>query len=150
MASTLEKTLAGSVCHASSTNNDDAKATVTQRFEFVYDDLDTPAAKTYFIGEALTALDVKAAYVVPAVTQGAQATNYVSIGLSKGDTAAGSLTSLDIITSETALTARTKRSFSVDGDTLDKGDGLSCVITHHGTTTGVIAFTLVVECEPTN
>lgn len=148
MADNTKKAFAGSISvPAGSASHTDAEHVVRRSLTFAYHDADVPLDGEHLVHVAQTGMTLQSARLVPAITQGAQATNYVSVALAKGDLAAGAYTTFDTITSETAMTQQTARSFTIvpSTDTLADGDGLYCVITHNGTTTGAIAFTLIVD-----
>lgn len=151
MADTLKLAIAGGVGHASSSAHKDAENAVQHSYKLDFTDYDIPVASLNCVAIAQTDITLTAAYWVPSVTQGAQATNYVTLTLGKG-AVGSSITAFDAITSETAFTAGTARSFSIapSTDTVSAGDKLWMNVSHNGTTAGVISGTLIVEYKLTN
>ena len=91
--------------------------------------------------------------LLPSQDATANGTNYVTLGIAKGDAAAGSLTSFDTYnTSSTGLTEQSLRAFTIasdDSDTLAKDDYLYVTAAASGSGVAVKAK-LVLEYKLSN
>ncbi len=101
-------------------------------------------------------ISITAAYIVPDATTAANGTNYASIDVTVGDTAAGSTNSAvtAMTTASTALTARTKRSFTLSTTVADlEVDAGEAIYVEHDQSNGTGAAVnglLVIEWEYRN
>lgn len=158
MANTLKDAFEGALCTALTDSADHADHVVTRSFTMRYDAL-TEVASLNLIAVAQADITITAAYLVPAVTLAADASNFADLSLGKCDAGIASTsldTTFDLWSTETgeegALTIGTKASFTIDEstDVLTTGEGLFLLVDTTAGTGPIVSGTVVVEYKLSN